>query len=244
LVAAFAVKNIYFPPVNDSIFRLDYRGLQRAPKNVLILRQTHFASSLRRGSVVASYDFKDGKQIMRMMGRKVSLAQVIETAYSCSSSRVILPPDSPKENYDFLVTVPDKPNEHFQAAIKNKLGYVVNWEPRETKVLSLIIKTTNAPGLQPSTNGENSSVSFRNGKLECTHMRLGFLTGYLENTLKQPVLDQTHTTDYYDFSMAWDWNKFRDGMDQTMVDKALNSLGLELDPEAASMQMLVVKKTD
>src|ERR1700690_392661 len=129
LGAAFAVWRMYHPPVSDSIFRMEYIGLQRAPGNVLILRPTHFAGSQRRGDVTYASVPVAGTSVLRMMGYKGSFAQVIATAYSSSPDRIVLPPEAPTGEYDFLVTVPKQPNEQLQAAIKKKLGWVAEWEP-------------------------------------------------------------------------------------------------------------------
>jgi uncharacterized protein (TIGR03435 family) len=179
---------------------------------------------------------------MRMMGYKVSFAEVIAAAYACAPNRVILPPEAPKGDYDFLVTLPEKPNEHLQAAIKKKLGWVASWEPRETEVLLLKVKTPNASALHLSTNGQNTSLSVQNGRLQATHLRLGYLSGLLENTLKHPVLDQTGQTNYYDFSVEWDPNQYPDVPDLAAVNKIMGQIGLELQSDTASMLMVVVKK--
>jgi uncharacterized protein (TIGR03435 family) len=242
LGVAFAVWKIHSPTVNDSIFRMEYIGLQRAPGNVLILRPTHFADSPRRGDVTYASTPQAGKPVMRMMGYKVSFAQVIAAAYSCAPNRVILPPDAPKADYDFLVTLPEKPNEHLQAAIQKKPGWVANWEPRDTEVLLLKVKTPDAPALHLSTNGQNTSLSVRNGRLQATHLRLAYLSGLLENALKHPVLDQTGQTNFYDFSLEWDPSQFPDAPDLVSANKILGQVGIELQSGTASMPMMVVKR--
>jgi uncharacterized protein (TIGR03435 family) len=242
LGAVFAVWRMHHPPVSDSIFRMEYIGLQRAPGNVLILRPTHFAGSQRRGDVTYASDSQGGKPVLRVMGYKVSFAQVIATAYQGATNRVLLPPEAPTGDYDFLVTVPEQPNERLQAAIRKKLGWVAGWEPRPTEALALKIKAPDAPALHPSANGERTSISVQNGRLQATHVRLGFLAGPLGNALKQPIADQTDQSSYYDFSVDFDWNRFRNAPDRAMVDKMLGQLGLELRPDTISMPMLVVKK--
>ena len=242
LGAALAVWKVSFPSVNDMTFKMDYIGLQRAPGNVLILRPTHFADSARHGDVSYARDLKSEEPVMRIMGRKVSFQQVIATAYSCAPDRIILPLDAPKGDYDFLVTLAEKQNEHLQVAIKKKLGFVASWEPRETEVLSLKIKTPNAPALKPSASGQRTGISVQNGRLECTHTRFVYLSGLLENALKQPVLDKTGQTNYYDFSVDFDWNRSGDAPDRAAVDNVLNAIGLELQTDTASMPMVVVKK--
>jgi uncharacterized protein (TIGR03435 family) len=242
LSAAFPVWKTCFPPVNDLVFRMDYNGLERAPDNILILRPTHFADSLRHGNVYFARNFKMGEPVMRMMGRKVSFEQVIATAYSCASNRIILPLDEPKGAYDFLVTLPKKQNERLQAAIKKKLGFAASWEPRETEVLSLKIKTPNAPALRPSASGQRTRISIQNGKLQATHVSFVYLSNLLENALKQSVLDKTDQTNYYNFSVDFDWHGSGDAPDREAVDKVLNTIGLELQANTASIPMLVVKK--
>ncbi len=242
LGVAFAFWKIHSPTVNDSIFRMEYIGLQRAPDNVLILRPTHFAGSPRRGDVTYTSTPQAGKPVMRMMGYKVSFAQVIAAAYSCASNRVLLPPDAPKGDYDFLVTLAEKPNERLQAAIQKKLGWVASWEPRETEVLLLKVKTPNAPALHLSASGQNTSLSIRNGRLQATHLRLGYLSGLLENALKHPVQDQTGQTNFYDFSLEWDPNQFPDAPDLAAANKILVQIGIELQSDTASMPMMAVKK--
>ena len=242
LSAAFAIWKIYFPHVNDLVFRMDYIGLQRAPDNVLILRPTHFADSPRHGDVSYASDLKAGEPVLRMMGRKVSLKQVVATAYSCSPNRIILPPFPPKTDYDFLVTLPEKQREHLQAAIKKKLGFVANWEPHETEVLSLKIKMPNAPALQLSTNGQRTRIFIQDGKLKATHLRFSNLSGLLENVLEQPVVDKTSQTNYYNFSVDFNWNGSGNSPSRAEVDDVLNAIGLELQADTASVSMLVVKK--
>lgn len=242
LGAAFAIWKIYFPHVNDLIFRMDYIGLQRAPDNVLILRPTHFADSPRHGDISYASNLEAEEPVLRIMGRKVSLKQVIATAYSCAPNRVILPPFPPKTDYDFLVTVPEKQREHLQAAIKKKLGFVANWEPHETEVLSLKIKTPNVPALKLNNDGQRTRISVQNGKLKATHLRFAYLSGLLENVLEQPVVDKTGQPNYYDFSVDFDWRGSGDARNRAEVDKVLDAIGLELQADTASMPMLVVKK--
>jgi uncharacterized protein (TIGR03435 family) len=174
------------------------------------------------------------------MGRNVPLEQVMAIAYQCNPSRIVPPAAIPKGNFDFLATVPDSSQERFKAVIRKKLGYTAQWETRDTDVLLLKTRTPDPPGLKVST-AEKGNVSFKNGKYEFTHMRLESVMGFLEYTLKQPVLDRTGLTNFYDFSVEMNW-RGPGGPDQKPAEKILDDLGLKLEPGNESMQMLVVEK--
>jgi uncharacterized protein (TIGR03435 family) len=65
--------------------------------------------------------------------------------------------------------------------------------------------------------------------------------GFMEYTLKQPVLDRTGLTNFYDFSVEMGW-RGPGGPDQKSTEKILDDLGLKLEPGNESVQMLVVEK--
>ena len=226
--------------VQDSYFKLNYMHFQTVPPNLLVVRPTHFTNN--SGSFTAATTPKAGQNIMRMMGRNVPLEQVIAMAYGGSPSRIVLPFNKPKGNFDYLVTVPDRQQERFQAAIKKKLGYTAHWDNRDTDVLLLETTTPNPPGLSVSTATANRGVSFQDGTYRFTHMPLGSILGFLEYAFKQPVLDRTGLTDFYDFSVAMNW-RGRNGPDQQQLENILGNLGLKLEPANESTRMLVVEKT-
>jgi uncharacterized protein (TIGR03435 family) len=74
-----------------------------------------------------------------------------------------------------------------------------------------------------------------------THMRPAFMLGLLESNFKQPVLDRTDLTNFYDFSVAVTW-RGRNGPDQEAIKTVLANLGLKLEPATESTRMLVVEK--
>ena len=240
ITLAMVVKWRFFPSIKDEYFKSDYRQFQKVPGNLLVIRPTHF-SLPSKGTFFSSYTRSpSGQNVVRLMGRNVPLEQVIAMAYQCSLSRIVPPPTKPKGNFDFLVTMPDPSQERFRAAIQKKLGYTAHWEMRDTDVLLLETRTPDTPGLKVST-AEKGNISFKNGKYEFTHMRLETITGFLEYTLKQPMLDRTGLTNFYDFSVELGWSG-PGGPDQKTTEKILDGLGLKLEPGNESMQMLVVEK--
>jgi uncharacterized protein (TIGR03435 family) len=239
--AGLVAKRIFWP-VDDSVFVLDSRRLEKAPSGVVLLRPTHFPNSRVSGMFTRGFSPKPGKRAMRMIGRNVSLAAVIQMAYRCNSSRIVLPPNPPKDNFDFLVTVSDKPEERLQTAIKKKLGYVARWETRETDVLLLKVQTPNAPGLKRSTKeGSEEDGRYNNGKLSFKHQPLSGLTGFLEYMLKQPVLDKTGLTDFYDYSVDWNQHIRTGTLNRNDFNKSLRDMGLALVSGSESLEMLVVE---
>jgi uncharacterized protein (TIGR03435 family) len=240
IALAVAVKWLFFPSIKDIYFKTSYQQFQKVPGNLLVVRRTHF-SFPTRGTSFSSYTRSpSGEYVVRQMGRNVPLERVIATAYQCNLSQIVPPPAEPPGNFDFLTTIPDKNQDRFKAAIREKLGYTAHWETRNTDVLLLENRTPDSPSLKVSTAG-NANISYKNGKYEFTHARLGSVMGFLESSLKQPVLDRTGLTNYYDFSVEMGW-RGPGGPDQKTTEKILDDLGLKLEPGNESVQMLVVEK--
>jgi uncharacterized protein (TIGR03435 family) len=189
---------------------------------------------------MASTRPKVGQNVMRMMGRNVPLEQVMAAAYGCNPSRVVPPLIKPKGDFDYLVTVPDRQQERFQAAVKKKLGYTAHWEDRDTDVLVLETITPDPPAFKLSHDSNGKSY-FQSGKYWFFHMRPASLLGYLESSFKQPVLDRTGMTNFYDFSVAISWH-VNDEPTLDDLKNTLGKLGLKLEPATEPVQMLVVEE--
>jgi uncharacterized protein (TIGR03435 family) len=213
--------------IDDSYF--NPWKFQTAPINVVIVRPTHFTDSPSRAQ---------GGQ--RMVGHNVSLLDVIEFGYGESPAKIILPIDTTKNRYDFLITVPDHQWEQFQAEIKHSLGFVGRHETRETDALVLKLKTPGASGLKIS-DGTRSQVTHKDGAFIFSNQPVSELARYLTGGLNTLVIDQSGLTNRYDYTVEW---TDRDGkLDQDAVKKGiLDSLGLELVSGKSSVEMLVVEK--
>jgi uncharacterized protein (TIGR03435 family) len=240
IALAVAVKWRFFSSIKDEYFKLDYRQFEKVPGNLLVVRPTHFSFPTRGTSFSLYTRSPSGEYVVRQMGRNVPLERVIATAYQCNLSQIVPPPTKPPCNFDFLVTIPDKNQERFKAVIQEKLGYTAHWETRNIDVFLLENRTPDSSSLKVSIAG-NANISYKNGKYEFTHARLGSVMGFFESSLKQPVLDRTGLTNFYDFSVARSW-PIPGEPDQKAVEKILNDLGLKLEPGNESMQMLVVEK--
>jgi len=180
-------------------------------------------------------------------GRNVAFTNLLTVAYNFRPARMILPPNVPATNFDFLATLPNCPNETFQAAIKNTLGWAAHTEMIETNVLLLKVKTANAPGLQlGNATGFSSRRVYGGNIYHATNMPISDLREFLEDEIfLQPVLDQTGLTNKYDIILDWKWKVWP--MTQTYENSdslkkvLLDQLGLELVPGRKRIEMLVVE---
>jgi len=248
IAMAVVVKLVFFPSVNDSFFQISQARLRQAPPGIVIVRPTHFANASTRPSPQQDIGVVNVKGTMWMVGRNIAFQRLMATAYSYDLARVLLPPDAPKVNFDFLVTMPGNPQEHLQSAIRKKLGYTAQPETRDAPVLALKVVDPDLPGLNVSAPGEAENADVKNGRLYFTHQRLTVVTDGLEQMIKSPVVDKTGLTNYYDFSLIWDTQtakQIQSGtLDQTTGQKILTEWGLGLEPDMASLEMLVVKKVN
>ncbi len=240
--ATVALKLIFFPSIKDAWFQLSAQKLRNVPGGLVIVRPTHFPKSLHKGVIVTGV-----KGVPWVLGRNTSLQQLMATAYNFNLARVVLPPDAPTNNFDFLVTTPSKHDEHLRQAVRQKIGYVAHPETRGMDVLALKIVDASLPGLTISDPSEKQNVRFENRRINLTHMPLMVITGELEQMLNTPVVDKLGLTNFYDYSMVWNEQTQRQMRNGTMTreaaDKILAAWGLGLQADTASIPVLLVEKT-
>jgi uncharacterized protein (TIGR03435 family) len=240
--ATVALKLIYFPSVKDAWFQLSAQKLKDVPGGLVIVRPTHFPQSFHKGVIMTGV-----KGTRWVLGRNVSLQQLMATACNFNPARVVLPPDAPTNHFDFLVTTPSNQDEHLRQAVRQKIGCVAHLETRTMDVLALKIVDARLPGLTVSDASEKQKVRFENRKINFTHMPLTVVTGELERMLNTPVVDTLGLTNLYDYSMVWNEQTQRQMRIGTMTretaDKILAAWGLGLQADTASITVLLVEKT-
>src|SRR5690348_6429346 len=91
--------------VKDSYFDPDTDKLRQLPANLAVLRPTHFPNFTPK---IRHVHNEDESEIIRTLGRDVSLREAIAEAYDCNPARVVLPPDAAKDGFDFLITTTSK----------------------------------------------------------------------------------------------------------------------------------------
>jgi uncharacterized protein (TIGR03435 family) len=236
-------------PIDDSAWaQIDAQALDALPP-VFILRPTHFANpGVRVGGGMARAGSK-------MLGRAIPFEELMSMAYDVDPARVVSPPDKPSGGYDLLMTTPDASNERLQTEIKRQLGYVAHRVSRQTDVLLLVLKQTDAPGLRPSrgrsggqTAASSASSSSTGGAIKkktvtCQNQPISNLVKNLQGSFDKPILDRTGLTGNYDISLAITMGS--GGSESDAIARALpTQLGLELVPDRQPTEVLVVEKAN
>jgi uncharacterized protein (TIGR03435 family) len=223
------------PALDDSMFERE--KVLSAPSNLLIIRRTHF---LQFGGYGVWGGPTSGSS--RMSGTCMPFETVLEMAYNMPPTKMILPKQLPKGQYDLLVTLPDtveNQRNKLQEEIKKQFGLVGRREMRPTDALLLKVRTPSAPGLRLSGRGGDSmNAGTYNGKFVANNVSTEFLATYLGNSLKQPVIDKTGLKGKYD--LAFDAHLLNSYQD--LRTTLLNEFGLELAPGNTKIDMLVVDK--
>ena len=151
---------------------------------------------------------------------------------------MIFPEELNRINVDYLVTVPDRPYERFQAEIKRKFGWTARVETRETDVLLLKLNHPNAPGLTPADNSsweEWLAAHPQQAGIHRHNITAARFAEAIQGLLPKPVVDRTGLTGNYDFITG---SFGADKLNQVFLDQ----LGLELVPGREPLEMLVVEK--
>jgi len=228
--------------VKDADFEPDKDKLRALPANIEVVQPTHFPQATAK----IRHVHDEGDALARTVGRNVTFRDLMAEAYDCNPGCVVLPADAPKGGFDFLITTAPKTRKHLRLAIETQLGYTASSETRDTAVLTLRVKDAALPGLTVSTTGEED-VNYREGKLHFQHQPISVMFKGLEDGLALPVVDQTGLTNCYAFSVVWSdkaMQAMRGGQfNLDGVQKAMNSLGLELKSDTARVEMFTVKKT-
>ena len=121
--ATVSVKIFFFPKIKDSYFQPNYRQFQRLPSGLFVLRPTHFRTPAGGIDYSAETSSESGEHVTLMMGRNRSFVQLIARVYNCRSDQIVLPPITPKDNFDYLSTVLDgRVQERMQETIKKQLA--------------------------------------------------------------------------------------------------------------------------
>lgn len=225
----------------EDVYLAGFTGNHEKAPQALMVRPTHFP-------LKNSLYFWRGGSLAYAAGRNVGLTDILTAAYNFRPARMVLPAYPPTTHFDFLATLPNCPNETFQAAIKNTLGWTAHPEMRETNVLLLKVKIADAPGLQVSamTNYHGGRYIWGGAVYHATNTPISDLREFLEDEIfHRPVLDQTGLTNKYDIILDWNGLPYptqnyenSDSLKKVLLDQ----LGLELVPDRKRIEMLVVEQ--
>ncbi|HEX4343462.1 MAG TPA: TIGR03435 family protein [Verrucomicrobiae bacterium] len=217
-------------------WQMNSQVLDKHP-NVFILRPTRFPKQAGNVSVI-------GPDVRQMMTKDANLEALLSSAYEINPARMVLPP-LPSGNFDMMLTLKEKPLEILQQEIKKRFGLVGHRETRDTDVLLLQVRNSNAPGLHPSDPNGTPSSSWSSGMGEITAIGadLPGFAGSLEYRFHKPVIDQTGFNGRYDIHIHWKpqaGESENDAYERSLQEQ----LGLELVPSNQPIEMLVVDRAN
>jgi len=176
------------------------------------------------------------------VGIKHTVREIIQIAFQVPreyADRIVFPAGLPQREFDFIASSRHDAPEALQNEIARKFGLVGKFETRPTNVLLLKVKSPNAPGLQPVTQGGRSE--FPDGEMLVKGMSISKWAMFLEdNYFKIPVIDQTGLQGNFAFDLRWNRNGGPEQIKPAMVEQ----LGLELVPSIEPVEMLVIEKVN
>lgn len=167
------------------------------------------------------------------------LLNLIQVAWDVPNTRLIssLPPRSPKDQrYKASVVAPGGDDElarrMLQGALRAKFGIEARWEQREVEV-RVLRQLADGPGWRESKAPESKRTSSAfGGGLTMIGQPIEYLRSWFENTLQQPVIDETGLSGRYDVEMTW--------VDSQTFHEEVARLGLALDSDRRLVKVLVV----
>jgi uncharacterized protein (TIGR03435 family) len=241
-VASTSVSTEDAPGIDDSAWqRADSRVLAELPP-VFIIRPTRFNTTGMATS--EGHGFK-------LMARSVTLDGLIRLMHHLQRSQIVLSPDFPAGHYDVLMTVPDGSTALLEQELKAKFGISAHTEMRDSDVLLLQSKQSDAPGLQPAAAGSGAGsvaradgvfsggatrMSVRPGAYRAQGVPISGIVRTLQNYIDLPIADATGLSGRYDVDLKWEASAGSDALQKAVSEQ----LGLELVPGRAPVEMLVV----
>ena len=211
-------------------WELNSRLIDTLPQ-AFILRPTRFANN---GGEVAD----NNRQVLR----NVAVQRLIADAYSFRDTRIIFPPGLPPAQFDLMLTMPDHPKELLQQEIRKRFGLVAHKETREVDIFRLKVENPYPPNLKRNNHrNESGTWDGTTGKVRLRNIPFDSFIGSIESNMGRPVLDETELTGGYDLDLRWQPSPGESEKDA--YRRALSEqLGLELVPDRAPIELLVVEK--
>ena len=230
----------------EASWRVPFPDPDRAPSLVEIL-PTKFPAPVDT--------LNGGSRGDNWIGVGQSVFPIVRIAYDWRPGRILFADPQPEERYDFISTLRQGSGIALQAELKRKLGFVGHREMRDTDVLVLKVRRSNAPGLKPPTNGhtdhtrkdyyycDNEPLSIDSGGASSGGYSAMPITSFLEGYFGTPVIDQTGLTQHFHIDLKWEeLGKQRDPDHEALKEALLDQLGLELVPTNMPVEMLVVER--
>jgi len=180
----------------------------------------------------------------RQLSKNTRVGELIADAYSFAGTRIVLPANLPTDRLDFLYTLPGRLEGTLQKEIKERYGLVAHTENREVEVFRLRVSNPNPPNLKRHAgNNQNSSWMGMVYKTTIKNQSLGGFIGSIESNMGKPVLDETGLSGRFDLELQWQPKPGES--EKEAYRRALSEqLGLELVPDRAPIDLLIVEKAN
>jgi len=172
-----------------------------------------------------------------------TVLDVLSSSFSINPTRIVNSSALPEGRFDFIVKAPDTENENvktwLQHAVEATFGVVGRPETREMD--AFVLKAGQlTENLAPTASLQGSSINTGGGSLNCVNQTLSSLARCLEDILGKPVINETGSTNCYDFQLLWN-EKSPGQADPVDLTRALHEqLGLELAPAKRAVEVLVL----
>jgi uncharacterized protein (TIGR03435 family) len=233
---------LFNPSVNDVFKHYDSAIYLNHAPSVVLLRPTQYAN---QGTWITGTSSTNGKDD-RILGRNRSIAWVLGAAYGVSAERIVMPPDSPRGGFDYLVTAAANPAAALRDELKKQFGLAARTETVTTNVVLMQASSPAHPGLKLNrSQTDQATILGSEGEFVLTHNTMLNLAEELGGyTLDTPIIDETGLTNAYDITIRWDPKVDFGGQFDVVNQTLQNQLGLELVPAKRAIEMLFVEYTN
>jgi uncharacterized protein (TIGR03435 family) len=188
-----------------------------------------------------------------------TLSETLRLAYQISNDSQVAGPDWIKDKsvrFDVdAKAAPDTPREQLllmlQTLLTERFELKMHREQRPLSYLALV-PGKNGPKLRETTEAA-STAGNRNliGRIVANSMRMSMFCTVLSRFLRQPIVDQTGLSGWYEFKLEWmpeTGPPFLNGEPMKLADRTIftavqEDLGLKLESRKGPVEVLVIDST-
>ena len=174
-----------------------------------------------------------------------SAPDLIGIAWNWPDTRMILPENMPKGDFDLMETLPAGQNAPaLRDEIKKQFGLTAHKETGQTDVLLLEVSDPAKLKSHVSRGGNSSAYRTGDRKTQNFHVEnegLPDLANGIEGFIGLPVLDRSNVSGHYNFEFQWPSPITGTPQAGSAIREQLAQFGLELVPSREPIEMLVVE---
>jgi uncharacterized protein (TIGR03435 family) len=178
----------------------------------------------------------------KLGGIKATVANMASIAYQFKPGRILFPAGQPREEFDFIATLPQGNEEALKRELKGELGFVGRLDNRDMDVLALKVRNPKASGLHQARIGTPHNSWWGRGSYRCDNLDISSVVASLESYLKTPVIDETGLAGNFQFDLKWNEMDNQDPNHDSLMKALQNQLGLELVPDHQTIEVLVLER--